>query len=135
MCNCIRKHPGFACRSDGCDCHGDALGTSVEHTVSEGKSQNVRKELVVQEGDSIQVVARRLVYNYVKGQLEVTDTDVIFGLEDVYIVWFTFVLGNWKAMISTTLPDGMYYEVTYNGVKDEFYLDAYKKFHHVVIPA
>ena len=28
----------------------------------------------------------------------------------------------------TTLPDGMYYEVTYNGDKKEVYLDAYKKF-------
>ena len=31
-------------------------------------------------------------------------------------------------MISTSLPDGMYYEVTYNKQKDEFYFDAYKKF-------
>ena len=35
---------------------------------------------------------------------------------------------NWKALVSTTLPDGMYYEVTYNGDKKEVYLDAYKKF-------
>ena len=26
------------------------------------------------------------------------------------------------------MPDGMYYEVTYNGDKNEIYLDAYKKF-------
>lgn len=36
--------------------------------------------------------------------------------------------------ISTTLPDGMYYEVTYNKAKDEFYLDAYKKFENRCIP-
>ena len=30
--------------------------------------------------------------------------------------------------MATTLPDGMYYEVTYNGDKQEWYLDAYKKF-------
>ena len=37
-------------------------------------------------------------------------------------------LQNSKALVSTTLPDGMYYELTYNGDKDELYLDAYKKF-------
>lgn len=29
---------------------------------------------------------------------------------------------------NTLLPDGMYYEVTYNGNNKEIYLDAYKKF-------
>ena len=37
-------------------------------------------------------------------------------------------------LLSTTLPDGMYYEVTYNKAKDEFYLDAYKKFENRCIP-
>ena len=32
-----------------------------------------------------------------------------------------------KALLSTNLPDGMYYEVTYNANRDEIYFDAYKK--------
>jgi hypothetical protein len=52
---------------------------------------------------------------------------------DVYIVWKCKTLQNWKWLISTNLPDGMYYELTYNGDKNEFYLDAYKKFENVVI--
>jgi hypothetical protein len=36
-------------------------------------------------------------------------------------------LQNNKALLSTTLPDGMYYELTYNGDKQEIYVDAYKK--------
>ena len=36
-------------------------------------------------------------------------------------------LQNAKALLSTTISDGMYYELTYNGDKDEMYLDAYKK--------
>ena len=44
-------------------------------------------------------------------------------------------LQNWKWMLSSTLADGMYYELTYNGDKNEFYLDAYKKFENRVIPA
>ena len=37
-------------------------------------------------------------------------------------------------MVSTTLFDGMYYELTYNGDKKELYLDAYKKWENVAIP-
>jgi len=47
--------------------------------------------------------------------------------DDVYIVWFSKTLQNWKAMLSTTVSDGMYYEVTYNGDKKEAYVDSYKK--------
>ena len=52
---------------------------------------------------------------------------------DVYVVWQCYILGNAKWLLSTTLPDGMYYEVTYNKSKDEFYLDAYKKFENMSI--
>lgn len=45
----------------------------------------------------------------------------------VYVVWCCKTLQNQKALLSTDLPDGMYYEVTYNGDKDELYFDAYKK--------
>lgn len=38
-----------------------------------------------------------------------------------------------KKVNSSTLPDGMYYELTYNGDKREWYLDAYKKFENVCI--
>ena len=47
--------------------------------------------------------------------------------DDVFIVWMCKTLQNSKAMVSTTLFDGMYYELTYNGDKKELYLDAYKK--------
>ena len=51
----------------------------------------------------------------------------------VYTVWKCKVLQNWKYLISSTLPDGMYYELTFNGDKEEWYLDAYKKFSNQVI--
>lgn len=47
---------------------------------------------------------------------------------DVYAVWGCKALQNNKALLSTSLSDGMYYECTYNGDKKEIYLDAYKKF-------
>lgn len=47
--------------------------------------------------------------------------------KDVYIVWFSKTLQNWKALLSTDLHDGLYYEVTYNGDKHSAYVDTYKK--------
>lgn len=54
--------------------------------------------------------------------------------DDVFIVWFCKTLQNWKALVSTTVSDGMYYEITHNGDKGETYLDAYKKWENVRIP-
>lgn len=47
--------------------------------------------------------------------------------EDVYIVWKCKTLQNWKYMLSTNIPDTRYFEITYNGNKEEFYFDAYVK--------
>lgn len=46
---------------------------------------------------------------------------------DVYVVWNCKTLQNNKALLSTTLSDGMYFEATYNGDKKQLYLDAYHK--------
>ena len=74
-----------------------------------------------------QQIAKEVVLNYANKHVDKTD-NVQIALDDIYIVWFCKTLQNWKALVSTTLPDGMYYEVTYNGDKKEVYLDAYKKF-------
>lgn len=53
--------------------------------------------------------------------------------DDIYVVWLCKTLKNNKALLSTTLPDGMYYECTYNGEKRELYLDSYKKVNNKAI--
>ena len=68
--------------------------------------------------------SKNVVRDYVINHLDKSDTVPNF---DVYIVWYCKTLQNWKALLSTTLFDGMYYELTVNGDKDEAYLDAYKK--------
>lgn len=80
-----------------------------------------------------QTQARTLVAQYFNRKVEKTDAAEI-SIEDTYVVMFSFVLGSWKALVSTTVPDGMYYEVTYNKAKGETYLDAYKKWDNVCIP-
>lgn len=69
--------------------------------------------------------AKNLVAEYAAEHFDKTDDVPSF---DVFVVWSCFILGNQKALISTTIHDGMYYEVTYNKEKNEIYFDAYKKF-------
>lgn len=66
------------------------------------------------------------VMKYANEHLDKTDNQKITE-EDVFIVWSCKTLQNNKAMVSTTIPDKMYYELTYNGDKKELYLDAYVK--------
>lgn len=79
-------------------------------------------------------VAADLVYQHVKGLLEPTDQHVEFAPGDVYVVSFNFTLNNWKAFVSTTLPDGMYYEVTRDSDKKVTYITSYKQWAHTTIP-
>ena len=72
------------------------------------------------------------VVNYTNEHLDKTDGKIITE-DDVYIVWQCKTLQNNKALLSTTLFDGMYYEITYNGDKDEAYIDAYKKWENYKI--
>ncbi len=71
--------------------------------------------------------AKRIVCMYANEHLDKSD-NVQITVDDVFVVWLCKTLQNNKALLSTTILDGMYYEVTYNGDKDEIYLDAYKKF-------
>ena len=83
------------------------------------------------EGNEMDEKALNIVKKYIYEHLDKTDDIPQFS---VYTVWKCKTLQNWKWLISTSLHDGMYYEVTYNGDKKEFYLDAYKKFENRCIP-
>ena len=72
-----------------------------------------------------------IVRSYIIEHLDKSDENPEF---DLYTVWKCKTLQNWKYMISSTLHDGMYYEVTFNGDKNEWYLDAYKKFENRCVP-
>lgn len=69
---------------------------------------------------------KELVRDYTNEHLDKTDNRLIV-IDDVFIVWQCKTLQNNKALASTTLFDGMYYEITFNGDKNEIYFDAYKK--------
>lgn len=69
--------------------------------------------------------ALMIVEAYIAEHLDKSDSVPKY---EVYTVWKAKILQNWKYLIASTIPDGMYYEVTFNGDKNEWYLDAYKKF-------
>ena len=72
-----------------------------------------------------------IVNNYVKEHLDKSDPNPAYK---VFIVWQCHILGNRKWLMSTTLPDGMYYEVTYDSHRGFYYLDAYRKWENREIP-
>ena len=77
--------------------------------------------------------AKKLVIDYFNGRSERTENFELTE-DQVFIVWFSKTLQNWKVMLSTTISDGMYYEVTYNGDRHEAYIDAYKKWENKCVP-
>lgn len=80
----------------------------------------------------MQEKAKQLVVEYFNQRVDKTDNRKI-TVDDVYVVWFCKTLQNWKALLSTTVSDGMYYEITHNGDKKETYIDAYKKWENICI--
>ena len=79
-----------------------------------------------------EIFCRKEICKYANAHIDKTDGKRITE-DDVYIVWMCKTLQNSKALLSTTLSDGMYYEVTYNGDKGEAYVDAYKKWENFVV--
>ena len=63
----------------------------------------------------------------------VADSVVELIEEDLYIVWFCKTLQNWKALISTDAINGLYWEVTHNGDKNETYVDTYTKTNNICV--
>ncbi|MDT2400026.1 DUF6275 family protein [Enterococcus avium] len=55
--------------------------------------------------------------------------------EELYVVWLAKALQNNKALLSTSRSgDGLYFEATNNGDKNEMYLDVYKKQENICLP-
>jgi len=84
------------------------------------------------KNNDFEQLCKETIVNYFNSRVEITD-DMKISEEDVFIVWSCKTLQNNKAMASTTVSDGMYYELTYNGDKKELYLDAYKKWENKCI--
>lgn len=80
----------------------------------------------------MQEKAKRIVMEYFNNNPENYNVTNI-KIDNVYIVWFSKTLQNWKALVSTDISDGMYYEITHNGDKNETYVDVYKKWENFTV--
>lgn len=84
------------------------------------------------KNNDFEQLCKKTIVDYFNNRVEITD-DMKITEDDVFIVWSCKTLQNNKAMVSTTVSDGMYYELTYNGDEKELYLDAYKKWENQCI--
>ena len=99
----------------------------ANHVLStEGEAARIASVYLPDDEEKVRISAllHDITKEYTKEHLDKSDNVPEF---DVFVVWSCKTLQNNKALLSTSLPDGMYYEVTYNGDKKEMYFDAYKK--------
>ena len=75
---------------------------------------------------------KEIIVKYFNEHADKTDKKQITE-DDVFVVWCCKTLQNNKALLSTTVSDGMYYEITHNGDKQETYVDAYKKWENFCV--
>ena len=77
--------------------------------------------------DFLELCKKEIVKHYSETYDYVDDATGHITTDNVFVVWYSKSLQNHKALLSTTIPDGTDFELTYNGDKHELYLDAYKK--------
>lgn len=84
------------------------------------------------KNDNFIKMCKEVIVDYFNNNVDKTD-NIRIDSDDVFIVWICKTLQNNKALVSTTVSDGMYYELTYNGDKKELYVDVYKKWENICI--
>lgn len=103
-----------------------------------GKQERIErfyKNMTIEENISYPDKAKQLVKDYYNAL--VADQGhpgaTVVDWDQVYVVWFSKVLQNWKAVLGTTNSDGLYFEVTYNGDRKQTYIDHYVKVNNYVV--
>lgn len=82
--------------------------------------------------DEFLKLCKNIVVKYFNTHVDKTDEKQITA-DDVFIVWSCKTLQNNKALVSTTVSDGLYYEITHNGDRKETYVDVYKKWENFTV--
>lgn len=83
--------------------------------------------------DTFLKLCKQIVVDYFNSRADKTDKNGKITEDDVFVVWSCKTLQNNKALVSTTAPDGMYYEITHNGDRNETYVDVYKKWENYTV--
>ena len=75
--------------------------------------------------------AKTIVKDYIYSHTDHTNPN---ANPTIFVVWQVAVLQNFKCLIATTLPVGTYFELTYDGDEQCWYMDVYKKAENIEIP-
>ena len=147
-----RRRNGYLCGGleDGCICRRGCWSSECPY-ISSGHSRSKRRVAKGAENNRHFVVptnsrqkgktdmgskeflteAKAKVAEYFNSHKDKTDVAGKLYENDVFVVWYCKTLQNHKALLSTPVSDGMYYEITYNGDRNEMYFDAYKKWENI----
>lgn len=109
------------------DCQKDAaqhIGPDIPEIIPEQSFEDTSE--YDQHPDRFLEAAKLFVIGAYNNRIDEEESQL--SVSDLYIVWFSKTLSNWKALISTSKPgDGLYFEVTHNGERAETYVDTYMK--------
>lgn len=73
------------------------------------------------------VKAKKAVCDWLCEHYKAIGIDVDLTWTDVFVVWSCKTIQNHKAILGAPTPDRCIFECTYNGDKDEMYVDVYEK--------
>lgn len=82
-------------------------------------------------GTNPQYIAETIVRDYILDHTPFEDPD--YAEFEVNLVWFCYILGGWKALVCSNLPDQTYFEVSYDKLNKKVYLDVYDKRENIEI--
>jgi hypothetical protein len=87
---------------------------------------------VYPDPDRFLTMAKRLVADNYNAHQDEEETPPL-TIDDLYIVWFSKVLNNWRAQVQSSLVRGLLWMVTYNGPKNEAYIEVYRKINNTKV--
>lgn len=74
----------------------------------------------MQSDEFIKISKRKIIEGFYRGNPDMKKDDVL-------LIWFCKTIQNWKGIFTTKFSDGKIFEVTYNGDREELYIDEYIK--------
>lgn len=98
------------------------------------KSRPISKKTILEtneRGGGMIEKAKALVQEYIRDRMDPSNPNAESTL---FVVWQCQTLQNFKCLIATTLPFGIYFELTYDGDRRAWYFDAYRKIENRVVP-
>ena len=86
--------------------------------------------MIITGNDHFQSACKKKLVDWYNEQANTNTGNVptAIDMSNVFVVWCCKTLQNYKALLSTTVSgDVIYAEFTFNGDKQELYMDVYKK--------